>query len=217
MKAVTLTLISCICVHASVVGLHSTGVDSGFGTDSHYNLLEMPAGANYSTVPRVIYNAADIVPASGTSSWLPNGGGSAWIGPEDQVTGSEILSGMYLYVTGFMIDADLDLVNIRGLWAADGQGVDILVNGIHTGMHTVAPTSGSTFGSYSEFTSFQLNESTCPGCFGIGYNTLSFQVMNGSMESGLNVRMVANPEPATMGLVGLALVVAGALRRRARQ
>lgn len=218
MKTLTLTLISLVSASASIVGLHNTGIDSGFGADANYNLAAMPKGAPYSTVPRIIYNADSIVPASGNAPWLSNGGGSAWIGPADQETGTVILPGIYLYVTGFTITESADFTNIHGWWAADGYGSDILVNGISTGLRTTVPTPGVTAGSYTAFTAFEISANNCAGCFRLGYNTIAFQVANGSMESGLRVRFadptIPNPEPATFGLVGLALAAAGGLKRR---
>lgn len=156
------------------------------------------------------------------SSWLSSPT-SNWIGPvQNQVDGTSVAAGTYEYT--FSFDSSGYLLNtlvLDGLWAIDGRGLDILINGKSTGTAVTGPTSGAIAGAYTEFTSFLLGNGSCSGgCFVNGMNTVTFRISNGAWESGMAVEMEvlgsAVPEPGTGLLLSLGLG-AGALALRRRR
>jgi hypothetical protein len=127
----------------------------------------------------------------------------AWIGPfnDTQIDGP---GGRYDYQTTFdLTGLDPMTALLTGQWAADDQGLDILINGVST---------GSTSAGFSAWSSFSISSG-----FVAGVNTLDFLVNNGSGPTGLRVEVSGTadasgtPEPASMmlmcaGLTGLWLV-----------
>ena len=213
---------------AAPITIYNTGIANGSGLDAHYTLTLMPASTGYGTDPYVITNASNIYPAtSPATSWLANTTvgltGSSWIGPVLTLNTSaghtNAASGIYDYATTFDLSLFItSTVGLNGKWAADGAGTNIILNGHALGLTTVVPTPNSSAGSYTGFTPFAIDNNTCPGCFVKGMNTLTFEVRNGSAESGLRAEVFGNgtqvPEPSTWFAMGTGLGVLGVLRRR---
>lgn len=195
----------------SITSLFNTGVDAsgtplGDGTigDPHYTLVSVPAPST--TVVRVRTSAGGypIPPYIGDDSV------SAWIGPNnDNALDSPV--GNYDFKTTFDLTGyDAASMAITGQWAADNQGTDILVNGVST--------SNTTTNGFGSFTSFSLSSG-----FVAGINTLDFIEYNAGGPTALRVEMsgtanlLAVPEPASFGMLSLALVgLAACGRKRAK-
>ena len=228
---------------AAPITIFNTGIADANGLDTHYKLTAMPSGANYGSVPYVLANASGIYPAptvppttAGFTSWIatPTTPGSNWIGPllipntyGNNIPGTVAanrtfaLPGTYDYATTFDLSSIAPASAVlTGQWAADGAGINIILNGRPTGLATQVPTAGTTLGSYTAFTPFAIDNTTCPGCFVSGKNTLTFEVANGLVESGVRVNFTsANgtlvvPEPSSWFTFGTGLGVLGLLRRR---
>jgi hypothetical protein len=225
----TLALLSFGGSHASagVIGsLFNTGVDGGGQalttttdgahgiSDPHYSLISAPAGQ--SAVIEV-YDYDQWIAGSLASAWItPYGFGNGY---GDHDVGAP---GVYDYRTTFDLTGfDPATALILGQWAADNQGIDILINGTSTGQQSLL----NRF--YGPFTSFSIT-----GGFVAGINTLDFLVDNspGTPEyynnpTGLRVEFLsataaaastAVPEPSTWVMLSLLSGIfgaAGAYRR----
>ncbi len=180
------------------------------------------------------------------SSWITGGGsGGQWIAPTPQVdtfcgttvtpcaTPSTITlattqfhtsaaSEVYDYSTTFSLSGlNIASTVITGFWAADGNGTNIIINGHVTNLKTVTNPALEIAGGYASLTAFTLNNGSCIGgsCFVSGLNTITFEVTNGSAETGLRVDFASanadpTPEPATwMSILG-GIGALALLRRR---
>ena len=195
-------------VYASVIPIFNTGVDaSGFvlanGTlgDPHYTLTTAPGGT---TSLRIMTSVGGFP----IGPWLGDNTLSTWIGPDND-TQANGPAGNYTYRTTFdLTGLTPGTANLTGQWATDNPGVDILLNGVSTGI---------TASGFTSWTGFTLSSG-----FVAGVNTLDFVVNNQGGPTGLRVEIsgtassagTATPEPTaflllTGGLAGLAL-----LRRR---
>jgi hypothetical protein len=99
--------------------------------------------------------------------WLPNGPNSKWIAPQANQggTGGGNLGGAYTYQTSFDLTGyDLSKVQLVGGWAADDGSIDILVNGISTGLAN---------GGFGGLTAFVITNNLVAGV-----NTIDFQINN---------------------------------------
>lgn len=199
-----------------ITSLHSTGQGVAEGAvDQNYHLTTAP-GKFVGQTDAYVMNS-NIFPLDGIT-WTPNSDSSHWIGPsaiQDQLTDGDG-AGDYAYETTFdLTGLDSRTAQIQGRWMTDNFGLDILINGLSTGIthyDGVLPC----FAYFSDF--------TISSGFVEGKNTLTFLVRNAPLDdpskinpTGLRVEMsgtaVAVPEPATLvvllgGLVGL--------RRRSR-
>lgn len=198
--------------HASTITtLYNTGVGAGGsplpnGTvgDPHYILTSVPGGT---TTLQVVTSTGGFP----VGPWLADDSISAWVGPDTAQTVSP--AGNYDYQTTFNLTGFLPATAfLTGQWAADNAGLNILVNGVSTGI---------TAAGLSSWTPFTIGTG-----FVAGVNTLDFIVQNFSgvdTPTGLRVEMsgtanlsAATPEPATLVLLGAGLIVLSSLRRRAR-
>lgn len=180
-------------------GVNGVGAVLPDGTlgDAHYSLISLPGGTSTLRVRR----------ASGgypIPPWVGDNSLSAWIGPNN-TTQLDGPAGTYIYRTTFdMTGLDLSTAGLVGRWATDDPGTNILINGISTGI---------TSAGYTSFTNFSINSG-----FVAGINTLDFYVLNGGGPTGLRVEISGTaqllPVPGTVFLLGLGLLLAGALRRR---
>jgi hypothetical protein len=223
-------------VSAATIDLYSTGYTAGggtkllpFGSDGNWTLESGPGGSVSSPyAPYVTFGSILISFPFSNGDWLKDGSSgstSQWVGPAALETSSNPNSTVpYVYqetfnLTGLWAPSAV----ITGMWSADNYGY-VVVNGTEvsingTGADGIIPNST---GEFKTFTSFTLNSSNAN--FLSGINTIQFDVFNNANGSpdvtGINVDIesaTANlvPEPATFGIVGLALAALGLLRRTA--
>jgi hypothetical protein len=144
-----------------VPGFFNTGVDAlgvplnDLDVDPHYSLIANPHD------PAV----TDALAMTGLPSppWVANSGTSRWIGPVPDTNAAE---GDYTYrltvdLTGF----DPSSIEVTGEFATDNSGIDILVNGVASGVINTT--------QFSAYTPFRLTNG-----FKTGANTIDFIVNN---------------------------------------
>jgi hypothetical protein len=195
--------------HANPILIYNTGVDAaglpvanGTIGDLHYVLTSVPGGTS-ELIAITSVGGFPIPP------WVGDDSISTWIRPNNSlVTDPE---GMYDFRTTFnMTGLDLASAVLLGRWATDNPGIDILINGVSTGI-----------GDPGEFVAWS-NTFTIGGGFVAGVNTLDFIVQNGSGSvgnpTGLRVEISGSanaiPEPVSFVLLGAGLGALGMLRRR---
>lgn len=158
--------VATVCVNLlPVPGIFGTGVDDAGQLlpngvpDPHY-ILSASADTNYPGPDAVVVldNQFPIPP------WLASGPGSKWIGPRaDQGPGNA--EGGYTYTTAFDLSGvDLSRFKLMGQWAVDNLGLDILINGVSTGL---------TAGGFDSPVPFTISRG-----FVDGMNTLDFVTTN---------------------------------------
>ena len=196
---------------APITTLFSTGVGE-FGTplpnnaaELHYSLVNAPAGSVTSLRVATAANGFPIPP------WVGDNATSAWIGPN---SGSSLDGpvGDYTYRTTFTLAGFIaSTASIAGQWAVDNTGIDILLNGVSTGI--------SNPDGFSAFKMFSLSSG-----FVDGLNTIDFVVNNAGGPTGLRVDLVGTatasvpvPEPASLIILGGTLLGLGLVRRRRAQ
>jgi hypothetical protein len=195
--------------NAASIGIFNTGVD-GTGTpladgtvgDPHYVLTSVPS-LTTDILVRTSVGGFPIGP------WLGDDGISAWIGPNND-TSLNGPTGLYDYQTTFDLTG-LDPLSafLTGQWAADNEGVDILINGVST---------ANTAGGFTAWSPFTISSG-----FVSGVNTLDFLVNNDGGPTGLRVELSGTadslsgvPEPASFMMIGLGLVGLGVRAGRVR-
>lgn len=147
-----------------IPGVFGTGVDANGAllaagaTDPHY-ILSASADAGFPGPNAIVINEGFPIPP-----WVANGPASKWIAPmADQAVGNA--EGDYTYQTTFNLTGyDLSKVRVVGSWSVDNTGLDILVNGVSTGI------TSPGFGSYVSFT---ITSGLLAGA-----NTLDFRINN---------------------------------------
>ena len=153
--------------------LFNTGVDASGnpladGTiDPHYQLTVNPDSGS----PDAFVIDSTVAPVTGP--WAPNTANSKWIGP--RANGGSA-GGDYTYTTTLDLSGyDPSTVAISGDWTSDNAAVDILVNGISTGLSK---------NDFTQVDRFQVP----PGSFLSGTNTIDFIINNnGSGSTGLKI------------------------------
>jgi hypothetical protein len=181
---------------APITTLYNTGVD-GVGAvlsngvvDPHYTLVSVPSG---STVVRVI--TADGYPIP---PYIGDNTVSRWVGPNNS---SDLVSapGNYVYRTTFSLAGfQASTAVITGQWTSDNDGVQVLLNGVDTGI----PATG--FSQFSVgFVPFAISSGFQPGV-----NTLDFVIHNGGSAPG-NSTGGANPTSLRVEMTGTAVVPDG--------
>ena len=170
---------------ASISGLYTTGVDENGNIlspgeiDPHYSILETGNNA-------VVMNS---------HPWLGNGPDSMciWENANGQPTNVTRTFRKTFDLTGL----DASTASITGKWIVDNFGVDILINGVSTGLTSGGPSI------------FDFN---ITGGFISGVNTLDFVIQDVGVISGFRVTEISGtadvnvvPEPLTILGAGTAL------------
>jgi hypothetical protein len=184
------TTVARLTINERIASLYNTGVDNTYvslpdgETDGHYELIVNP---HIESTTAIVQDSTTFPIVAGP--WLANTETSKWIGPEFNTVAGAV--GLYTYRTRFdLTGRDPRSVFIRGQWASDNAGRDILLNGVSTGS---AQSPG--FGSYTPFTLSGMNLT-----FVAGPNTLDFIVENEAAigYTGLRVEFVeSNSLPAS--------------------
>src|SRR5437588_419013 len=131
---------------APIPTLFNSGVDdTGMvlpdrAKDPHYQLIQSPDLIDAGPDAYVVFSNFFPIPP-----WLANGPDSNWIAPNwNQRAGDA--EGDYIYRTTFDLTGfDPNTANIVGQWAMDNQGLDILINGVSTGITHVNNATGNCF------------------------------------------------------------------------
>ena len=156
----------------TITSLFNTGVDnfgialSNGSVDSHYKIVTDPGVAG--TVSELAYGYKSGWPIAGNGPWQSPGSNAGWDTPTSTLNTSTIAAaGLWDYRTSFSL-AGLNpaTADITGSWTADNIGVEILLNGVNTG---IPATPDSTF----QLVNFAINSG-----FVAGLNTLDFIVNN---------------------------------------
>ena len=191
----------CCCIHEKINSLYNTGVDNSGKAlkdntkDPHYNLISSP----YSEIPPVPVAQTGYDTTYPLNVWLPETPTSRWIMPGGcSLNGSCSKScsqtegcraGNYIYQTQFdLTDFNLSTVQIKGKWATDNEGVDIILNSTSLGFQLLSDKS------WSKFEEFIIDTYTPNVVFNQGINTLQFKVHNDlytdfKTPTGLRVEM----------------------------
>jgi hypothetical protein len=186
---------------AGTVSVFSTGVD-----DSG-NVLAAGPDTHYSGGPTTLYAHSSYFANDAVGSH-----GSQWIGSE---TGFPDPAGFgtFDYTVHFTL-AEAGIHILSGLWGADNQGLDILINGVSTGI-SLLTVNTNNFTSLHAFTTTAALSSL----FQMGDNTLTFRIENDGGPGGFraaNLTVATTPIPPAILLFMTALGGMGFMGYRRR-
>ncbi len=145
--------------------------------------------------------------------WVANTATSKWVGFD--TTDSLASPGNYDFTTTVFLDSALFISStavISGAWSTDNLGLDIVINGTSTGI-----TNDGNFHVLHPLTDVGL------GLFQEGVNTIIFRFSNSGdlpspsglrVDAGVHATVNVTPEPATLGLLSIGVVLVGWFRRR---
>jgi hypothetical protein len=153
-------------------------------------------------------------------SWVPNDLNSKWIAPHaDYVGQSWDAVGDYRFETTFDLTGLIPgTAQITGEWSTDNQGLNILLNGVDSGVPPVNVENAYTLMRPFDITSgfvagvnhleVVVHNEACGGCAPNPANPV------GARVSFITAEAQPVPEPAAFALLGVGLVAVGAIGRR---
>ncbi|MBX9680286.1 MAG: Ig domain-containing protein [Gemmataceae bacterium] len=153
-------------------GLRVQFATPSIAADPHYTLISAPSGYTGSVTKVMPNDAYPIGP------WIANNSTSAWISPASTDSQANAPVGDYVYRTTFSLDSFDTNTVLRGIWSADNQGVDILLNGVSTGISHFGNSTPSGIVGYTWTSPFTLTQG-----FVTGLNTLDFVIRNDALAT----------------------------------
>lgn len=179
---------------ATVPTLFGTGIDSSGNllapgsVDPHYLVIESANNA--------------VVLTNLPATYIPNDEDSQWIWQQSngQPTNVTRTFRTTFDLTGF----DSNTVVVDGRWGTDNQGIDILINGISTGINL----PGISISNFGQLHAFQIVDN-----FVAGTNTLDFIVLDNGAVSAFRTELIVTvvPIPGAVWLFLSAIALGGAL------
>ncbi len=164
----------------STAGIFNTGVDASKVAladgeiDPHYRLVVNPDSASADA----IVESSTVFPIV-AGPWVANTANSKWVGPRLETSGAAGgagAAGDYVYRT--LVDltgSDPGSVALTGFWATDNDGLDIVVNGVSTGLRNTVQFVG--------YTSFVISNNIQHGV-----NVIEFKLNNAALGyTGLRI------------------------------
>jgi hypothetical protein len=192
MKRILSCILTCAAwMPAAISGLCNTGFETGCSgstigaVDDGYKVVSGPLGI-----------MGDVYIVNSYPGWLPNTALSSWISPIPNSVGTDAPAGTYLYRFHYYSNVG-DVIS--GRWSSDNSGK------LMYGSTVISTTGGASFGSWTPFSFTSVYDGT---------DTLMFEVFNSGINpTGLRVEFDAVPEPVSMTLSGVGLVLVGLVRR----
>ncbi|MCC7497198.1 MAG: PEP-CTERM sorting domain-containing protein [Bryobacterales bacterium] len=206
----------------------STGTDVTGNRDNAYQVVTTPSGPiTYDTVPYDAYVTPNPVPPAFPvgviGGWFSNDSNSQWITAQGDLSNGDNL-GEFQYQTQFDLTGfDPISVSLQFRIWADNTVSSVFLNGVATGAAISDPIN------FVDPTGMPVSLDGSSYAFNSGINTLSFALSNTSFLYPMNVsgfrlqvdkaegNLSPVPEPSTLALLTVGLVVTGwAARRRKR-
>jgi hypothetical protein len=157
--------------------------------------------------------------------WAANTATSEWIGANTPGGDGNLTApvGEYDVATTFnLTNFDPTSFALTGQFLSDNEILGVLINGYNLG------SFGQDANTFTDWTSFNIDQTNAATDLNAGLNTITFEVMNDSYAEGPNDNPMglqvtiesatanATPEPGTLGLLGTALIGLGLMARRRR-
>ena len=200
-----LTLIAASGAQAAMIttvfgtGLTAAGTPQiAGGVDAHYVVLEN--------------GSQSAVVLTDSSAYFANNAQSQWIWQSGNGQPVEVTRTFRTTfdLTGF----DPTTAIINGNWGTDNEGLDIVINGVSTGINLL----GTLYSNFGQLNAFVINTG-----FVAGLNTLDFIIRDTGVIAAFRTELtgtadaaVSVPEPGTLVIVSLGLLASVAARARKR-